>query len=126
MRRIDALPGVNNTAFGIVVPWRDAGSFGPGLQFSADGHVHAPGEEDPRAQLRTISPGFFAALGVPIIAGRDFNALDGQSKDTIVIVSETLAQRMFPNQDAVNPHVYCADPVLTFIPGVSTAQDRLI
>src|SRR5207245_2836086 len=67
IRRIEALPGVNKTAFGIVVPWRDAGSFGPGLQFSADGHVHAPGEEDPRAQLRTISPGFFAALGVPFI-----------------------------------------------------------
>src|SRR6266576_334170 len=88
MRRIDALPGVNKTAFGIVVPWRDAGSFGPGLQFSADGHVRAPGEEDPRAQMRTISPGFFAALGVPIIAGRDFNQLDGQSKDPVVIVSQ--------------------------------------
>ena len=73
MRRIDALPGVDHVAFGIVVPWRDAGSFGPGFQFSADGHVREPGEEDPRAQLRTISPGFFAALGVPIIAGRDFN-----------------------------------------------------
>src|SRR6202011_3784481 len=70
IRRIEALPGVNKTAFGIVVPWRDAGSFGPGFQFSGDGHVRAPGEEDPRAQFRTISPGFFAALGVPIIAGR--------------------------------------------------------
>src|SRR5881296_2363502 len=50
IRRIDALPGVNKTAFGVVVPWRDLGS-GFGLQFSADGHVHTPGE-DPRAQLR--------------------------------------------------------------------------
>src|SRR5258705_1540201 len=97
IRRIDALPGVTKTAFGIVVPWRDAGSFGPGFQFSADGHVRASGEEDPRAQLRTISPGFFAALGVPIIAGRDFNQLDGQSKEPVVMVSQTLAQRMFPN-----------------------------
>src|SRR5213594_4246805 len=126
IRRIEALPGVNKTAFGIVVPWRDAGSFGPGLQFSADGHVHAPGEEDPRAQLRTISPGFFAALGVPIIAGRDFNALDGQSKEPVVIVSETLAQRMFPNQDAVNRHVYWTDPVMKFIPGISVAPHRII
>src|SRR5713101_2088075 len=126
MRRIDALPGVNKTAFGIVVPWRDAGSFGPGLQFSADGHVHAPGEEDPRAQLRTISPGFFAALGVPIIAGRDFNQLDGQSKEPVVMVSQTLAQRMFPNQDAVNRHVYWTDPVMKFIPGISTAPHRII
>ena len=123
IRRIDALPGVNKTAFGMVVPWRDGGF---GLQFSADGHVHAPGEEDPRAQLRVISPGFFAALGVPIIAGRDFNDNDGQSKDPVVIVSETLAQRMFPNQDALNRHVYWTDPVLKFAPGVSSAPHRII
>jgi putative ABC transport system permease protein len=115
MRRIEALPGVDKTAFGIVVPWRDAGTFGPGFQFSADGHVRAPGEEDPRAQLRAISPGFFAALGVPIIAGRDFNALDGQSKEPVVIVSETLAKRMFPTQDAVNRHVFWTDPVMKFV-----------
>src|SRR6204780_2784307 len=58
IRRIDALPGVSETAFGDVVPWRD-GSPGPGLQFSADGHVHTSGVEDPRAQWRLISPGFF-------------------------------------------------------------------
>ncbi len=128
MRRIEALPGVNKTAFGIVVPWRDAGSFGPGFEFSADGHVRGPGEEDPRAQLRTISPGFFAALGVPIIAGRDFNQLDGQGKEKepVVIVSQTLAHRMFPNQDAINRHVYWTDPVMKFIPGISTVPHRII
>ncbi len=127
IRRIEALPGVTKTAFGIVVPWRDAGNFGPGLQFSADGHVRGSGEEDPRAQMRTISPGFFAALGVPIIAGRDFNQLDGEKgKEPVVIVSQTLAQRMFPNQDAVNRHVYWTDPVMKFIPGISTAPHRII
>jgi hypothetical protein len=124
IRRIDALPGVNKTAFGISAPWRDAGS-GFGLQFSADGHVHVPGE-DPRAQLRVISPGFFAALGVPIISGRDFNDLDGQSNEPVVIVSETLAQRMFPNQDALNRHVYWTDPVLKFFPGTELEKSRLI
>jgi putative ABC transport system permease protein len=125
MRRIDALPGVDKTAFGILVPWRDAGTFGPGFQFSADGHVRAPGEEDPRAQLRGISSGFFAALGVPIIAGRDFNALDGQSKEPVVIVSETLAKRMFPTQDAVNRHVYWTDPVMKFV-DISAEPRRII
>jgi len=126
IRRIEALPGVTKTAFGLVVPWRDAGSFGPGLQFSGDGHVRAPGEEDPRAQMRTISPGFFAALGVPIIAGRDFNALDGQkNKEPVVIVSQTLAQKMFPNQDPINRHVYWTDPVMKFIP-ISVAPHRII
>jgi len=126
IRRIEALPGVTKTAFGLVVPWRDAGSFGPGFQFSGDGHVRAPGEEDPRAQFRTISPGFFAALGVPIIAGRDFNALDGEKdKEPVVIVSQTLAQKMFPNQDPINRHVYWTDPVMKFVP-ISVAPHRII
>lgn len=132
IRRIDTLPGVSKTAFGNVVPWRDGGP-APGLQFSADGHVHAAGIEDPRAQWRVISPGFFAALGVPIISGRDFNALDNQNnledqknKEPVVIVSQTLAQRMFPGQDAVNRHVYWTDPVLQFFPGTDVQKARLI
>ena len=126
MRRIDALPGVSKTAFGVVAPWRDADIFGPGLQFSADGHVHAQGQEDPRAQPRDISPGFFAALGVPILEGRDFNESDGKSDDLVVIVSETLAQRMFPGQDALNRHVYWTDPVLQFAPGTDKEKARFM
>src|SRR5262249_54586618 len=109
IRRIDALPGVNRTAYGMIAPWRDAGS-GPTLQFSADGH--ASSVEDPRAQFRVISPGFFAALGVPILAGRDFNELDVKSEEPVAIISQTLAQRMFPNQDPINRHVFWTDPVL--------------
>ena len=123
--RIDALPGVTRSAFGLLAPWRDGG-FGPGLQFSADGHVHVPGQ-DPRAQLRFISPGFFAALGVPIISGRDFNDLDGRSKDDpVVIVSESLAKQMFPNQDPLNRHVYWTDPVLQFAVGLNEKPHRII
>jgi hypothetical protein len=128
IRRIDALPGVTETAFGDVVPWRDGGGPGSALQFSGDGHVHATGVEDPRAHSRSISPGFFAALGVPIVAGRDFNALDDQddNQERVVIVSETLAQRMFPNQDAINRHVYWTDPVLQFFPGTDLEKSRLM
>ncbi|HEV2696736.1 MAG TPA: ADOP family duplicated permease [Terriglobales bacterium] len=124
IRRIDALPGVERTAFGMVVPWRD-GSGGIGLQFSGDGHVSRPGE-DPRAQLRVISPGFFASLGVPIVAGRDFNDLDGKPDDPVVIVSQSLAQQMFPNQDPINRHVYWSDPVLKFVPGIEVKPHRII
>src|SRR6266704_3218060 len=123
IRRIEALPGVNRTAFGMVIPWRDTGF---GLQFSADGHIHTPGE-DPRAELRVISPGFFASLGVPILSGRDFNERAGtKGSEPVVIVSETLAKRMFPNGDAVDRHVYWTDPVLQFAPGISGAPHRII
>ena len=127
IRRIDALPGVSGTAFGDVVPWRDANPVPSGLQFSADGLVHAAGVEDPRAQSRAISPGYFAALGVPIMAGRDFSALDNQpNAEPVVIVSQTLAQRIFPNQDAINRHVYWTDPVLQFFGGTDAEKARFM
>jgi putative ABC transport system permease protein len=123
IRQIDALPGVSQTAVGMIAPWRDADNFGPGLQFSGDGHVH--GKDDPRALWRTISPGFFSALGVPIIAGRDFNALDDQTHEPVVIVSATLAQQMFPGQDPINRHVYWTDPVLEYVPGTADEKARV-
>jgi putative ABC transport system permease protein len=125
IRRIDALPGVNRTAFGMIAPWRDAGS-GPTLQFNAEGYVNAAGEDDPRAQYRVISPGFFAALGVPIIEGRDFNDLDGRSEEPVAIISQTLAQRMFPNQDPINRHVFWTDPVLKRIGKTPPRLQRII
>jgi hypothetical protein len=107
----------------MIAPWRDAGGgFGIGLQFSGDGHVH--GKDDPRALWRTISPGFFTALGVPIVAGRDFNALDDQSREPVVIISATLAQRVFPGQDPINRHVYWTDPVLEFMEGTDSEKAR--
>jgi len=124
IRRVDALPGVSSTAFGVIAPWRDAEDFGIGLQFSGDGHPHS--NDDPRAMMRTVSPGFFAALGVPILAGRDFNSLDDQHSDPVVIVSATLANRMFPNGDAVGRHVYWTDPVLQFLPGTDQEKARFM
>jgi putative ABC transport system permease protein len=125
IRRIDALPGVNKTAFGMVAPWRDAGT-GPTLQFCADGHDHSAGEDDPRAQYRVISPGFFASLGVPIVAGRDFNDLDNNGKERVAVISETLAKRMFPNQDPINRHVFWSDPVLKATRGGAGPPQRII
>jgi putative ABC transport system permease protein len=125
IREISALPGVDGVALGTVVPWRDSGNFGPGFQFSADGHVRGPGEEDPRAQYRSVSPGFFAALGVPMLAGRDFNDNDRKGSEPVVIVSQSLAQRMFPNQDAVNHHMYWTDPVMAFA-AISTKPRRIV
>jgi predicted permease len=125
LRRIKELPGVDNVAMGVITPWRDAGAFGPGFQFSADGHVRAPGEEDPLGRFRIISPGFFASLGVPIIAGRDFDDGDRDAKDPVVIVSQSVAQRMFPGLDAVNRHVMWTDPVMKFV-GVSPSPRRIV
>jgi putative ABC transport system permease protein len=124
IRRIGELPGVERVAVGTLVPWREAGAFFD-AQFTAEGYAKAGGEEDPRARFRTVSPGFFAALGVPIIAGRDFNADDRSDSEKVVIVSESLAQRMFPNQDALNRRFIWTDPVMKFI-GVDTKPRRIV
>ncbi|HET7698272.1 MAG TPA: ADOP family duplicated permease [Vicinamibacterales bacterium] len=125
LRRIGELPGVERVAVGTIVPWRDAGGFGPGFQFMVEGYAKGNGEEDPRARFRTVSPGFFAALGVPIVAGRDFSDGDRRDTDRVVIVSQSLARRMFPNQDALNRRLRWTDPVMKFI-DVSTEGRRIV
>ncbi len=148
MRRIAQLPGVERVAVGTTVPWRDAGNFGPGFQFSAEGYAKANGEEDPRARFRTVSPGFFAALGVPIIAGRDFSDADRKGAEPVVIISQSVAKRMFGGatgterervevarrgaggpadsvEDAVNRKLMWTDPVMKFI-NVTTAPRRIV
>jgi predicted permease len=123
LRRIGELPGVENVALGTVVPWRDPGFFA--AQFTVEGYRRANGEEDPRAQFRTVSPGFFDALGVRMIAGRDFDESDRHDGEKVVIVSESVARRMFPNLDAVNRHMMWTDPVTKFI-GVSNGPRRIV
>ena len=54
--------------------------------------------------------GFFDTLGVPIVAGRDFTADDRQGSEHVVIVSQALAERLFPNADALNRKVWWTDP----------------
>ena len=125
LRRIAQLPGVERVAVGTTVPWRDAGNFGPGFQFTAEGYPKADGEEDPRARFRTISPGFFAALGVPIVAGRDFTDADRREAEPVVIISESVARRMFGSRDVVNRMLLWTDPVMKFI-GVRTSPRRIV
>ena len=100
IRQVEQLPGIDRVATGSAVPWRDAGGGSFGGQFSVEGYARADGEEDPRARWRTASTGVFATLDVPIIAGRDFTDEDGRNSDNLVIVSQSLAQRMFPSVEA--------------------------
>jgi hypothetical protein len=107
------------------VPWRDAGAFGPGFEFTGEGHAKGSHEENPLAQFRAVSPGFFAALGVPIIEGRDFNDDDRRGGEPVIIISQSVAQRMFPGQDPLNRHIMWTDPVFDFV-GISKGPRRIV
>src|SRR5206468_7965081 len=109
-RRVSQVPGVEGVTAGTVVPWRDAGLFGGGTRFAVEGHKPADGEEDPTARLRVVGSRFFAVLGVPVIAGREFTDDDDQRGEPVSIVSQSVAQRLFPNGDALNRHMWWTDP----------------
>jgi len=124
IRKISELPGVEQVAIGTIVPWREARTFFD-AQFTVEGYAKADGEDDPRASFRTVSPGFFRSLGVPIVAGRDFNADDVADSEKVVIISESVARRMFNTGDAVNRKLMWTDPVMKFI-GISTGGRRIV
>ena len=127
MRQIEQLPGVDRVSAGSSVPWREAGGGSFGGQFSVEGYARADGEDDPRARWRTASPGFFATLDVPIIAGRDFTDDDRRSSDDLVIVSQSLAQRMFPSVEAaLNRGLMWTEPNFLQFGGVSAKPRRIV
>ena len=110
-RRIEQLPGVQGVALGTVVPWRDKSRTFPTPQFAVDGYTPSDGEDNPRARLRAVSPRFFAVLGVPLLAGRDFTDDDRLGGELVVIVSESLARRVFPNGEALNRKLWWTDRI---------------
>jgi putative ABC transport system permease protein len=121
--RLAQLPGVDSVAGGTVVPWRDAGTTKP-IQFTAEGYSPANGEENPYARQRYVGPGFFATLGIPLIAGREFTNDDRRARDRVAIVSQSIAQRLFPNGDALNRMVWQTASLTD--PNVNSTRYRIV
>jgi hypothetical protein len=61
--------------------------------------------------MRVVTPGFFRTLGVPLLSGRDFTDDDRGTRDLVVIVTESLARRLFPDRDAVGQRLLWTDPI---------------
>jgi hypothetical protein len=72
-----------------------------------------------------VSPGFFAALGIPIVAGRDFNEADRNGAERVVLINERIAKELFPGQDPLNRHLMWTDSLTKFV-NISTEPRRII
>jgi predicted permease len=123
-RRVSTLPGVEHVSSGFGVPWRDGRALSISFTFSVEG-ARRENSEDPRGRFRSISPGFFETLGVPIVEGRDFRDTDRDGAERVVIISKSVAQRLFPGREAVDRHLQWTDGVMKFI-GISTEPRRII
>ena len=125
MRRVSSIPGVSHVATGFSVPWRDTREFSIRFQFTVEGARRENAQNDPRAIFRAISPGYFETLGVPILEGRDFRDTDRDGSERVVIISQSLAQRLFPGREAIDRHLQWTDPVMQFI-GMSYEPRRIV
>ena len=123
-RKISAMPGVEHVSSGFSAPWRDDQRLNIAFQFAAQGARRADGQ-DFRAKFRSVSPGFFATFGMPLQEGRDFNDADKEGSERVVIITQSLAQMLYPGQDAVNHTLWWTDGVMQFI-GISTEPRRII
>ena len=124
-RRVSTLPGVEHASSGFSVPWRDGQALNIKFTFAVEGATRKDGQDDPRARFRSISPGFFETLGVPILEGRDFRDTDRDGSQRVVIISQSVAQTLFPGQEALQRNLRWTDGVMKFI-GISAEPRRII
>jgi putative ABC transport system permease protein len=116
---------VEHASSGFSVPWRDGRALDISFQFAVEGAKRLNGQDDLRAKFRSISPGFFETLGMPVIEGRDFRESDRDGSERVVIISQSLAQNLFPGQQALNRQLRWTDGVMKFI-GISGEPRRIV
>jgi predicted permease len=109
---VAAIPGVSEVGIGSTMPLRATEAV---LDVKAEGRPLQTGEAIPRADFRTVSPGFFHAAGVPLLSGREFAETDGKTSNKVVILNKTLADRLFGDRDPIGQRVAWTGEVLKFI-----------
>jgi predicted permease len=108
-----ALPGVVEVGIGSPMPLR-----GSSVRFDvkAEGKALAVGEAMPSADFRTANPDYFHAAGIPLLQGREFSTTDRWGSGRVVIVNQTLADRLFPGEDPLGKRIAWTGDVLRFTP----------
>jgi predicted permease len=98
LSRIESMPEVVSAA---AVNVRPLGGVSVGMGYGAGDAPADAGEGVPWASWRTVTPKYFATMGVPLVAGRDFTAQDEIGNPWRVIVSERIAEELWPGENAL-------------------------
>jgi putative ABC transport system permease protein len=106
VERTRAIPGVTHAAVTSQVPMGPGGN-GNGLL--AEGKVFHPSNVV-ISRLRLVTPGYFQAMKIDLVAGRDFTDIDRAGALKVTIISEDAARRTFPKQNALGKRVACCEP----------------
>ena len=101
LKRMEAIPQVRSASISGCAPLEGCGWGGRYL--IAEGHIERP-EERRRTNVTFVAPGYFATLGIPLIAGRDFR-MEEAGGTRVAVVNQTTARRYFPGVNPVGKHV---------------------
>lgn len=113
LEQVRALPGVRAAGMTSLLPIQRAWS---NLRYTVEGEPPPDPGETPSAERRASSPGYFSALEIPLLAGRDFTARDAEpGQPPVVIVNETLARRHFPEGSALGRRLLFAGGAATIV-----------
>jgi len=116
--RVERIPGVEAVGMTSNLPF--SGYFNSD-GYLVEGQEPPEGSDAPQAQLQSVTPGYFEAMGIELKRGRDFQLSDREDAPLVTIVDDTLADRYWPDGDAVGRRVRTTGdpPWLTIIGVVS-------
>ena len=106
LERIRALPGVREAGMVNFLPLY--GGLGSATGFTVEGRPAPPPGEGPSTNVRVADGGYFRALGIPIIRGRNFTEAEDSEARGVVLVSETFARKYFPGEDPLGQRIRVA------------------
>ncbi len=98
LERVRALPGVRSASLALDIPLGDA-VIADGVK--VPGHLPPSGEGPPSVLYNAVSPHYFETLGIGLLRGRDLSRADDEASSRVAVVSEAMAKKFWPNQDAV-------------------------
>jgi len=102
LERVLALPGIESAAFARATPL-DYGSYSSS-PIAVDGY-NVPAEEEPTVEYNEVGPAYFATLGIPLVAGREFVRSDDETGALVAIVNETMAAQFWKSRDPIGQRV---------------------
>jgi putative ABC transport system permease protein len=106
-QRLETLPGVSAAAVSDSIPPYGGTRGRPLSTIVVEGRPRIPEGTGGMVAWRYITPGYFAALGIPMRRGRPFTQLDRDAGANSVVLSETMARLMFPGEDPLGKHLQC-------------------
>jgi predicted permease len=118
--RIRALPGVISESQAFIVP---LGYISAAERVTIPEHPVEPGKQPPGVGNNSVAPGYFATLRIPLLRGRDFTDADSPTAQRVAIVSEAMAKKFWPSEEALGKRFTIKDAVDKPIEVIGVVQD---